>query len=134
MNPKQNKVILYVDDDADDREFLSHAIHRVSPATEVVLAENGVKALHYLQDHQQSQLPCLIILDLNMPYLDGRETYERMRQRPELQKVPTIVFTSSMNPNDKALFHSFGVEFISKPDDLARLDAIATRMVERCYC
>jgi CheY-like chemotaxis protein len=132
----QEKVILYVDDDADDREFLSHAIKEVSPETRVVLAENGVKALSYLNETtgQKDKLPCLIVLDLNMPFLDGRETYERIRVNPELQQIPTIVFTSSLNPNDKALFNSFGIELISKPDNLGYLSKIATHMVAKCYC
>ena len=73
------KTILYVDDDADDREFLSIALKQASPQTQVVLAEHGVAALNYLNETsvRQAKLPCLIILDLNMPVLDGRQTFER---------------------------------------------------------
>ena len=131
---KESRVILYADDDADDREFLFWAIRQLSPDTEVVLAENGVTALDYLNASTDKQLPCLVVLDLNMPLLDGRETYERMQEKPELKGIPTIVFTSSHNPNDKLLFNSFGVELISKPDDLSFLTRIAGRMLEKCYC
>jgi CheY-like chemotaxis protein len=131
---KESKVILYVDDDADDREFLFSAIHELSPETEVVLAENGITALNYLNAITDKALPCLVVLDLNMPFLDGRETYERMQEKPALQGIPTVVFTSSQNPNDKDLFNRFGVELISKPDNLGYLSGIASRMLEKCYC
>ena len=130
----ERKLILYADDDADDREFLSSAIRQLSPTTDVILAENGVEAMDYLVSNSKYPLPCLIVLDLNMPLLDGRETYEKIQLHPELKGVPTIVFTSSLNPNDRMLFEGCGVEFISKPDNLSYLNNVVHRMLERCYC
>ncbi|MBD0284906.1 MAG: response regulator [Flavisolibacter sp.] len=128
------KIILYVDDDADDREFLSAALKEVNPAVDIVFAENGLKALDYLNaaKDNNSQLPCLIVLDLNLPYLDGRETFKKIKNDERLQSVPIIVFTSSMNPNDKKLFNNLGIEFITKPDNIAFMNNIASRMLVKC--
>jgi len=128
------KLILYVDDDPDDREFLSYAFKTISPETKVVLAEDGVKALDYLNSTEAHKvgLPCLIVLDLNMPYLDGRETYQRIQTNPALQNIPTIVFTSSLNPHDKAFFNSLGIELITKPDNIAYMNKIASHMLQAC--
>jgi CheY-like chemotaxis protein len=126
------KTILYVDDDADDREFLSDAIKDVNPQVEVVLAENGLKALDYLNTVKNEHLPCVIILDINMPYMDGRQTSSRIRSEPGLKDIPIIVFTSSANPNDKVLFNSLGIEFISKPNNISFMKSIATQMLVNC--
>ena len=123
--------ILYVDDDEDDREFLSEAFKEVAPEVEVVLAENGLKALDYLSavKDNHTKLPSLIVLDINMPYLDGVQTFQRIKQEPELQRVPVVIFTSSENPSDKTLFSGFGVELITKPDNISYLNQIANRML-----
>jgi CheY-like chemotaxis protein len=130
----KDKLILYVDDDADDRQFLTDAFRLLCPDVRVVLAENGISALEYLNSSKDSDgaLPSLIILDLNMPYLDGRETFERIRSNPSLKHIPTIVFTSTHNPADKAMFNSLGIELITKPDNLAYLNTIAGHMLEVC--
>ena len=134
MKPEQ-KIILYVDDDADDRDLLSEAIQKVNPDIKVVLAENGLVALDYLHKakEEHTTLPRLVVLDLNMPFLDGKETFDRIKKDPELQAVRVIVFSSSEKPMDKALFNSQGVEYFSKPANFSYMNTIASHMVQTCY-
>ena len=134
MNEYISKKILYIDDDEDDREFLLDAINELDPAIEVVLAENGLKALDYLNTIKDSdiKLPCLIILDINMPYLDGMHTFQRIKNDRKLESVPIVIFTSSENPNDKILFNSLGVELISKPNNISYMANIANYMLTKC--
>lgn len=128
-----NKTILFVEDDADDREFLSFVVNEMNPAVNVVFAENGLKALEYLNERKEKeQLPCLIVLDLNMPYLDGKETFKKIKQELQLDDVPIIIFTSSHNPNDRLLFTSMGIEFITKPDDFSYMNKIVSHMISVC--
>lgn len=128
------KTILYVDDDADDREIFAEAIRHVSAGIEIVEAEHGLAALDYLYKTKavQSSLPCLIVLDLNMPYLDGRETLRRIKADAILNAIPVIVFSSSKRPHDKALFNDMGIEFFTKPADHSLINTIATHMVNIC--
>lgn len=128
---QQQKTILYVDDDEDDRDILSHAIRAISPDVGLVLAGDGLSALDYLNRQKEcnAQLPGLIVLDINMPYLDGRQTLEKIRSNPALQNIPIIIFTSSENPQDKALFNSLGVELITKPDNIHYMNRVASYMV-----
>ena len=128
------KVILYVEDDADDREFLCEAIAKQNSEVKVILAENGLQALDHLCELKEtnSQLPDLIVLDLNLPFLDGMETFERIKEDKALQKVPIIVFSSSARPADKALFNSLGIEFFTKPSDMSYFDTIVSHMIEVC--
>lgn len=129
-----NKTILYVDDDEDDRLFLSETIQQISPETKVVHAENGVQALQYLNGIKDTpdQLPCLVVLDLNMPLLDGKQTYERIQKDPLLSKLPVVIFTSSQNPNDKAFFNRSGLTFVSKPLNISYMKTIAASFLNFC--
>jgi CheY-like chemotaxis protein len=131
---KKSIKILYVDDDADDRNLLYEAIKDVNPSAEVELAENGLKALDYLKmiNENGSTLPCLIILDINMPFLDGKETLQQIRKDKNFENVPVVIFTSSHRPNDKAMFNSLGIDFISKPESLSHLNKIASQMLSKC--
>jgi CheY-like chemotaxis protein len=126
--------VLYVDDDADDREFLSEAINEVNPAAHVIQAENGMEALDYLTALRNNprDLPCLVVLDINMPVLDGRQTFQKIKSDPALSNLSIIVFTSSENPEDKAMFQSQGVEMITKPSSVSLFSNIAMRMLSHC--
>lgn len=128
------KRILCVDDDPDDRQFLSEAINEADPGVSVVEVENGVAALDYLNEVKThyGEMPCLIVLDINMPLLDGKQTYQRLKEDPELKKIPVVVFTSSENPNDKQLFKSLGVLMLSKPDNLLYMNRIADNILSYC--
>ena len=128
------KKILYVDDDSDDREIFYEAIKGHAPEADVVFAENGLQALDYLNETltHHSDLPCLIVLDINMPYLDGKETFHRIKKDNRLQDVPVVIFTSSEKPSDKDLFIQLGTEFITKPNDYKYMHQIADHMLAFC--
>ena len=133
MTTKQ-KFILYVDDDEDDRELLSDAIKSANPDVDVMLAENGLLALERLKSLKEAEqrLPCLIVLDINMPFMDGKETFERLRQDAVLGLLPVIVFSSSEKPQDKALFNNLGIDYFTKPSDIKYMSQIVNHMISKC--
>jgi CheY-like chemotaxis protein len=125
--------ILLVEDDPDDRGLLLDAFRNASAEVDTVVAENGLQAMDYLAAAQSGgNSPGLIVLDLNMPYLDGRATFEKIRRDNTLQDIPVIIFSSSHNPYDMAFFQDAGAEFISKPMDYKLLSGIAGHMVQVC--
>jgi CheY-like chemotaxis protein len=132
MNSSQT--LLVVEDDSDDRELMLQAIKQMNPDINLVFAENGIAALQYLEmlQEDQSKLPCLIVLDLNMPYIDGKETYRRIKENAGLRSVPVVIFTSSMNPNDQLLFERAGVEFVTKPDHFSIFQERVKQMLQNC--
>jgi CheY-like chemotaxis protein len=134
MRMRDSKKILYVDDDPDDREFLADAIRKTNPSVEVVLAENGVQAMDYLKGAKSGEgpQPCLIVLDLNMPLMNGRETFNRIKEDSTLRDIPVVVFTSSEKPQERASFNSLGVEYITKPLNLSFMSSIAKKMIDIC--
>lgn len=129
---EKEKIILYVDDDAEDREFLSFVLSKAHPGIQLEFAENGLQALEYLQAVRQSRPPCLIVLDLNMPFLNGQETFKRIKTDDVLNAVPVIIFSSSERPDDKKCFTELGIEYFSKPDHIEQLQQIANHMVSVC--
>lgn len=127
------KTILYIDDDPDDRELLRKELQDVEGSVLVEEVENGQKALDFLLiAKNEMHLPCLIVLDLNMPVLDGRQTFLRIKQDERLNKIPIVVFTSSQNPNDVAYFNQQGVQYISKPMSTKQMKLIAQGLVHYC--
>ena len=131
---QKHKTILVVEDDSDDRELLLDALQTSSDVVEVRLAESGVDAMDYLSQQLSAKapLPCLIVLDLNMPYMNGKDTFHKIKSDSNLKEIPVVIFTSSMNPNDKEFYKSYGVELISKPFEYSEMEAIINRMLEKC--
>ncbi|MCA9647929.1 MAG: response regulator, partial [Myxococcales bacterium] len=93
--------ILLVEDNAADVE-LSREVLDSSPRTvELSVAPDGAAALEYLEERLEGgRLPDLILLDLNMPRLDGRGLLERLKAEPTLKRIPVVVFTSSTAAQD----------------------------------
>jgi CheY-like chemotaxis protein len=125
------KKMLCVDDDEDDRFFLAEAINEIDPNVSIIAAQNGLEALDYLNMAKQNGegLPRLIVLDINMPYLDGKRTLQHIKEDPQLNHIPIVVFTNSADPADATLFESYGIQMITKPDNIAYLQEIAGHLV-----
>src|SRR5690606_28187333 len=102
---------LLADDDADDREFARAAWSQSGSQHELVFVEDGEELLRYLRQegpYAGRPLPALVLLDLNMPRLDGREVLRELRDDPELRRVPVVVLTTSSDPEDVALAYDLG--------------------------
>jgi DNA-binding response OmpR family regulator len=67
-----------------------------------------------------------------MPILDGKETYKKIREELKIDSIPVMIFSSSQNPNDKALFNNLGIEFITKPDEFSHFSNVVDHMVSVC--
>ena len=93
--------ILIVDDDLDDREIIRDAFLTTSQDQEYLFIENGDKLLEYLEGQANDQLPSLILLDLNMPGKDGRETLKELKLNNRYLCIPILVFTTSSSQRDK---------------------------------
>src|SRR5664279_1818360 len=110
------RIVLCVDDDPDDRELIRDAIFQVDPSYSVAQATNGKEALQYLVRALDSELPCLVIMDLNMPVMDGKQTVVEIRKNRKLSQVPVVVFTTSSHSADLNFCRQHGVELVTKPD------------------
>lgn len=111
-----HKLIVCLDDDPDDRELLTNAIKDVDSSFKVINGDNGIKGMYILEQLKQiGQVPCLIILDLNMPLMDGEQTLAEIKKDDVLGKIPVVVFTTSSMEKNNSFFVKHGVPVVIKP-------------------
>lgn len=129
----RNKTILCVDDDQDDLVMLREVIQDMGYQFNIVEANDGVAALETLKQLQAAgSLPCLIVLDINMPRMDGKQTLVALKKNPQFSTIPVVVFTTSSSSLDKTFCAAKKVEMISKPFDYATLFNIAGQLLSYC--
>lgn len=130
---KLKNIVFYADDDTDDLELVQDAFSRYTTNVEVVTAKDGVQALSYLKtiDHY-TPAPCLIILDINMPMLGGRDVLKKIKEMPALASVPVVLFTTSSSNLDKEFAKKYDAGFITKPLDISQMQMITELFVEHC--
>jgi len=109
--------ILVADDDADDRAILEDAMAELEAGQVLCFAQNGEDALRILgKDFNSNFKPALIILDLNMPKLNGTETLRRIKSDERYKTVPVIIYSTSLNPMEKDKCMLLGAHsYITKP-------------------
>jgi CheY-like chemotaxis protein len=124
-------VILYVDDDEEDRFLLSDALTMAAPEYEIKAIESGVAALQFLEASKNNP-PCLIVVDLNMPGMNGRELIAAIRKREEFNTFPLIAFTTSSSLLDKAECAKYGVKMVTKPLTFTDLKETVKQLASYC--
>ncbi len=126
------RIVLCVDDDPDDRELIRSAIYNIDPDYIVDFATNGREAMKYLLDSIDTELPCLIILDINMPVMDGKQTILEIKKISELSRIPIVVFSTSNHPSDRRFCKQLGVEMVTKPANLNQISQEAQKLLHYC--
>jgi CheY-like chemotaxis protein len=133
MDQPDKKTIVYADDDADDIELLKEAFDCVSGDVQLITCSNGVEVLHYLKTlSPEEPSPCLIILDINMPKLDGRKALANLRDTSRFAKTPVVIFSTSSHPHDKDFARQYDAGFISKPIEIKEMAKIADTFINHC--
>ncbi len=112
-----NQPILLVEDDKVDVMTVMRAMREIKVTNPVVNKENGEDALSYLRD-PASEKPCIILLDLNMPIMNGIEFLQVVKHDNELKRIPVVVLTTSEEQQDKVNSFNLGVAgYMAKPVD-----------------
>lgn len=121
------KEILLVEDNPDDVELTRIAFAEAKIANELVVVADGAQALDYLfarGDHagrDPADLPSIVLLDLNLPKVDGREVLQAIRANEATRSLPVVVLTTSAEPFDVEASYALGVNsYIQKPVDFER--------------
>jgi CheY-like chemotaxis protein len=128
MDIKKRK-ILFIDDDLDDCWLLSEAINKISSVS-VESAHDGVEALARLRERKHiNDLPSLIVLDMNMPRMNGKQMLQEIKKDELLSSIPLVVFTTSANSVDKEFFAAQQTQVIVKPNNWASYSEIARKLL-----
>lgn len=118
------KILLIVDDDPDDVDFLSKAVLQVDSTIQCFDTWNGEEALKLLQSGTMP-LPDLIFADLNMPRVNGREFLQRIKEDTRFSAIPVIIYSTSMYRADPQELKTMGAKrFFIKPSFLKEWYAI----------
>lgn len=118
---KSSVTIIVADDDADDRLLITDAFRESRLANPLVFVEDGEQLLKVLESTvdgvgRSRSLPGLILLDLNMPRMDGRTALGHIKSNPLLRRIPVVVLTTSKAEEDVIRTYDLGVNsFITKP-------------------
>ena len=116
------KKILLVDDDAEDREIIRDALGDLGYHSVLHFEENGEKALSFLETaYSNGTFPSMVILDLNMPRMNGTQTLRRLKNDPRFSNIPVIIYSTSLNniERDECLAlgaHSYVIKPVSYRD------------------
>jgi len=122
--------ILCVDDDSDDLQLLNETLSDTHKDFEVVEAHNGRQALDLLQKLKTSgEHPSLIILDINMPVLNGKETLSIIKTDEAFKSIPVVVFTTSGSESDKSFCNLHGVEMVTKPPSFVTFKTVVHKLL-----
>jgi CheY-like chemotaxis protein len=120
--PRAPITMLLADDDADDRLLTREALKESRLANDLHEVADGEELLEYLRrqgryaDRSLAPPPGLILLDLNMPRMDGREALAEIKRDPSLRHIPVVVLTTSQAEQDIFKTYDLGANsFISKP-------------------
>lgn len=126
--------ILWADDDTDDLMLIREVLVGSHHQYDIVEVNNGKEVLNYLHDAKENNnFPCLIILDMNMPVLSGRDTLAILKSMDEFKSLPVVVFTTSNSELDRMFCKKYGVEMITKPPEFNALRNIVNKLLNMCH-
>lgn len=123
--------VLLVEDNPDDVLFTLRAFEKNHIFNEVVVAADGAQALEYLlpADESKALQPALVLLDVNLPKVDGLEVLRRIRSHPRTERLPVVVLTTSNEERDIVESYRLGANsFVRKPVTFAQF-VEATRVL-----
>ena len=125
--------ILWADDDPDDLMLMRQVLQELDSNYEIVEVNNGREALDYLQEASATnKLPCLLILDMNMPIMDGKETLAQIKADEKLKDLSIVVFTTSNSKLDKLFCQKHNVEMVTKPPNYVNLTEAVKKLLTFC--
>lgn len=126
--------VLLVDDDAADIALITEAFTTHRAPVRLHTASDGVEALAFLRredPHAHAPRPDLILLDLNMPRMNGREVLTIVKADAELRTIPVIMFTTSSQPNDVTASYIGHVNaYVTKPLGLDELNTVISKIYD----
>lgn len=123
----EDKVVLLIEDKADDEELTRLAFLQSNIANQLVVVRDGAEAIDYLfatgkyADRTPEQAPQVILLDLKLPKVDGLEVLRRIRADPRTRFLPVVILTSSDEEQDLIRSYSLGANsYVRKPVDFGQ--------------
>lgn len=126
-------LVLYADDDSDDIALISEAFGKFSHAIDLVTFTDGMELLEYTKQLTPFQpSPCLIILDINMPRLSGKEILQKLRRQKGFEETPVVLFSTSTLPSEAQFAMQYKAGSVTKPLVNSQINDIVEQLLTYC--
>ena len=134
LNGNQGSSFIFLaEDDIDDQELLIEAFSQIDNGIAITTVNNGKKALAFLENLPKDQVPCLIILDYNLPEVSGAEILKRLNEFDQYNHVTKVVWSTSNSPVYENICMDLGAKaYLVKPNDISGINRMAQVMWEMC--
>lgn len=135
---REKFTIVVADDDVDDQELISRGLKDCKVKVEIQPVFDGIRLMDYLLKRNTykdgTDMPDLILLDLNMPLMDGFEVLKEIRMQHSLKKIPLYVITTSRSKDDKEkALHLGATGFYSKGSSSKEIVSIMREICKECF-
>jgi CheY-like chemotaxis protein len=125
--------VFLAEDDIDDQELLIEAFAGHNEKIKVTTATNGKKALTILEGLKDNELPCLIVLDYNLPEINGGEILKILKGNERFADIPKVVWSTSNSPQYKQICLNCGASaYFVKPSEISGIEKLAKEMLGFC--
>ena len=125
--------ILMADDDPEDLELVEMALAKIDPNAGLYKVTNGKAAIEYLISQPEKDLPCLIVLDYNMPELTGLEVLSLMCNYTKFENIPKVILSTSSTPmHIQECIRNGAKEYFVKPNNMRGFTEVARKMLSYC--
>ena len=125
--------IIIIEDDCDDADLLMEAFKEVSPKHTIICFNSAEKLLIHLYTLAQTELPCLIVIDINIPLINGIVILGMLQANERYAPIPRLVYSHSSNPRDRQESRAAGaLTYIRKPNSMAEIRENAMEMLSYC--
>ena len=128
--------ILIVEDNPTDEALLLRALEKAGIKNPLVIAKDGLEAVQYLfaqgryEFRDADDLPAVVLIDLNLPKIDGLEVLRRMRSDYRTKLIPVAIFTSSLEEQDLINGYSLGANsYVRKPTEFSKFSKVIAQLV-----
>ncbi len=128
-----DRIIFLAEDDADDQEFLIEALQRLDASVKVHVESSGEKALEYLIQVPAEFAPRLILLDYNLPKLNGQQILRQISDHDRYRNINKLVWSTSSSPlYEQACLEAGAQAYLVKPTDILGISRIAQVVLDHC--
>jgi len=120
---KNGKLILIGEDDMDDKEIIEEAFAEIDPSVKVQFVNNGKKLLSFVEEASADALPSLILIDYNMPGLNGAEILKSLDNKTKVKNIPKVIWSTSGAIQYKSACLALGAyDYLVKPSGIDELE------------
>ncbi|HEU0112717.1 MAG TPA: response regulator [Flavisolibacter sp.] len=129
----KGRYIIFADDDEDDLELITGHFKEYDRNVNVLEFKDGQEVIRFLDDFAiKTSPPVLIVLDVNMPRMNGKETLIAIRQHPHFKNIPVIIYTTSYSREDQDFCQENNATWVHKPNHINDVKNIAKIIADFC--